>query len=171
MTSGFEIPSSKPSRRMVSMRMASCSSPRPRTLKESAESVGSTRIDTLVSSSLSSRSLMLREVTHLPSRPAKADVFTEKIIDIVGSSIRRGGRGAGVSAEVTVSPMAIPSKPASATTSPQGASIASTRLRPSNTKSLVTLVVRMLPSRLAIATVSPTRTWPLKMRPMPRRPR
>ena len=36
------------------------------TLKESAESVGSTRMETLVSSSFSSRSLMLREVTHLP---------------------------------------------------------------------------------------------------------
>ena len=133
MTSGFEMPSSKPSRRMVSIRIASCSSPRPRTLKESAESVGSTRIETFVSSSFSSRSLMLREVTQRPSRPAKGEVLTEKTIEIVGSSMCRGGSGDGVSAEVTVSPIWMPSKPARATISPQAASSASMRFSPSKT--------------------------------------
>ena len=40
MTSGLEIESSKPSRRIISMRTASCSSPRPNTLNASGESVG-----------------------------------------------------------------------------------------------------------------------------------
>ena len=151
--------------------MASCSSPRPSTLKESAESVGSTLRETLVRISFSRRSLMLREVTHFPSFPAKGEVFTEKIMERVGSSMCRGGRGLGFAAEVTVSPMLIPSKPARATTSPEGASVTSTRFRPSKTKSLVTLLVCRLPSRLPTATVSPTRTVPEKMRPMARRPR
>jgi hypothetical protein len=153
------------------MRIASCSSPRPITLKESAESVGSTRIDTLVSSSFSSRSLMFREVTQRPSRPAKGEVLTEKTIDSVGSSMCSAGSGAGISAEVMVSPMAMPSKPARATISPQSAPSTSTRFRPSKAYSLVTFVVTSRPSRLATPTVSPTRTRPEKMRPMPSRPR
>ena len=133
MTSGFETPISKPSRRIVSIRIASCSSPRPSTLKESAESVGSTRIETFVSSSFSSRSLMFRDVTQRPSRPANDDVFTEKTIEIVGSSMWSGGSGAGLVAEVTVSPIWMPSKPARATISPHAASSVSMRLRPSKT--------------------------------------
>ena len=91
--------------------------------------MGSTRIETFVSSSFSSRSLMLREVTQRPSRPAKGEVFTEKTIEIVGSSMCSGGSGAGVSAEVTVSPIWMPSKPARATISPQAASSASIALQ------------------------------------------
>ncbi len=83
----------------------------------------------------------------------------------------RVGRGDGFSAEVMVSPMEIPSKPARATISPQAASATSMRFRPSKVNSLVTLLVVMRPSRLAIPTVSPTRTVPEKMRPMPSRPR
>ena len=141
------------------------------TLKESAESVGSTRIETLVSSSFVRRSLMLRDVTQRPSRPAKGDVLTAKIIESVGSSMCRGGSGAGVSAEVMVSPMAIPSKPASATISPQSAASTSKRFRPSNVYSFVMRVMSRLPSRFATATLSPTRARPEKMRPMPSRPR
>jgi hypothetical protein len=46
--------------RMFSMRMEMCSAPRPDTMKESAVSPGSTRSARFRSSSLSSRSLMLR---------------------------------------------------------------------------------------------------------------
>ena len=74
---------------------------------------------------------MLREVTQRPSLPAKGEVFTEKIIESVGSSMCSGGRGAGVSDEVIVSPTLMPSKPARATISPHGANSASTRFRPS----------------------------------------
>ncbi len=35
---------------------------------------------------------MFREVTQRPSRPAKGEVLTEKIIDSVGSSMRSGGQ-------------------------------------------------------------------------------
>ena len=50
--------------------MASCNSPRPITLKVSWPS-SSTLMETLVSSSLSSRSRRLRDVTHWPSRPGE----------------------------------------------------------------------------------------------------
>ena len=53
----------------------------------SGESVGSTRIETLPSSSLSSRSLICRDVTNCPSRPANGEVLTPKIVETVGSSI------------------------------------------------------------------------------------
>ena len=46
------------------MRMESCSSPRPSTFICSGVSVGSTRIETLPSSSRSRRSLICREVTY-----------------------------------------------------------------------------------------------------------
>ena len=114
---------------------------------------------------------MFREVTQRPSRPAKGEVLTEKIIDSVGSSMRSAGSGAGLSADVMVSPIAIPSNPARATISPQSAPSTSVRLRPSKAKSFVTRVVSSRPSRLATATVSPMRTRPEKMRPMPSRPR
>src|SRR5207249_9725477 len=62
------------------MRTARCSSPRPATRNWSVESVSSARMETLVSSSLYSRSRRWREVTYLPSRPAKGLVLTEKVI-------------------------------------------------------------------------------------------
>src|SRR6266581_4262867 len=49
--SGLPTINSKPSRRIVSIRMASCSSPRPSTRNDSGVSVSSTRIETLVISS------------------------------------------------------------------------------------------------------------------------
>ena len=78
--SGRETCSSKPSRRIISIRIDSCSSPRPITLICSGVSVGSMRIETLPSSSLSNRSLSCREVTYWPSRPAIGEVLTPKIM-------------------------------------------------------------------------------------------
>ena len=118
MTSGLLTASSKPSRRIVSMRMAICSSPRPETLKASGVSPGSTRRLTLVSSSRSRRSLRLREVTYLPL-PAgeRRGVDLEHHAD--GGLVHDdGGSGRGSSASVMVSPMLTSSKPASATMSP-----------------------------------------------------
>ena len=91
--SGRDTCSSKPSRRIISMRIDSCSSPRPITFICSGVSVSSTRIETLPSSSRSSRSRRLRDVTYWPSRPAIGDVLTPKIIDTVGSSMAIGGIG------------------------------------------------------------------------------
>ena len=114
---------------------------------------------------------MFREVTQRPSFPAKGDVFTEKIMDSVGSSTWRMSRGVGFSTEVTVSPIPMPSKPARATISPQSAFSTAVRSSPSNAYSFVTFVVCSVPSALATATWSPTPTRPEKMRPMARRPR
>ncbi len=142
MTSGFEIASSNPSRRIISMRMASCSSPRPMTLKESAR-VGGLDADRDVG-----EQLLLQAVLDVPGGdPAAVSCRRRARCSPRRSSrawARRcgaAGSGAGVSAEVTVSPMEIPSKPARATISPHSASSASTRFRPSKTKSFVTFVV------------------------------
>ena len=88
--SGRDTWSSKPSRRIISIRIESWSSPRPSTFICSGVSVASTRIETLPSSSLSRRSLICREVTNWPSRPAIGEVLTPKIIDTVGSSTAIG---------------------------------------------------------------------------------
>src|SRR3990172_8118882 len=63
-TSGRETESSNPSRRIISMRIASCSSPRPITVKESVPEK-STRSATLPRSSLSRRSRSLRDRTRV----------------------------------------------------------------------------------------------------------
>ncbi len=153
------------------MRIESCSSPRPSTFICSGVSVGSTRIDTLPSSSRSSRSLIWREVTYWPSRPAIGDVLTPKIIDTVGSSTAIGGSARRCSTSAIVSPIVMSSMPARQTMSPAAASVMSTRRRPSKAKSLVTLVSWTRPSSLHTAIGSPTLTRPLKMRPMAMRPR
>ncbi len=87
MTSGLETAISKPSRRMFSIRMERCSSPRPETWKVSALAVLATLSETLVLSSRSRRSRMFLEVTSLPSRPAKGEELTMKFMERVGSSI------------------------------------------------------------------------------------
>ena len=70
-TSGRDAVSSKPSRRICSMRTASWSSPRPRTSNASLDSAGRTSIETLPRTSFSSRALIWRLVTYLPSRPGE----------------------------------------------------------------------------------------------------
>ncbi len=74
-TSGLPTVSSKPSRRIVSTSTASWSSPRPWTSQASGRSVGSTRSDTLPTSSCSSRSSTCRAVSRPPSRPASGEVL------------------------------------------------------------------------------------------------
>src|SRR5258706_75906 len=59
--SGLPTINSKPSRRMVSIKIASCNSPRPNTRNDSGVSVSSTRMDTLVSNSFCSRSRKSRD--------------------------------------------------------------------------------------------------------------
>jgi len=63
--------------------------------------------------------------------PENGDVFIEIVIAIVGSSIWICGKGSGVSALVTVSPMVIPSTPAIARMSPVRPTVSSTRFNPS----------------------------------------
>ena len=86
---------------------------------------------TLVSNSLSKRSRSCLEVTNLPSRPAKGEVLTPKVIFIVGGSISTGGSLIGFCVLVIVSPMCTSSNPAMATMSPATASSLSTCFKPS----------------------------------------
>ena len=95
-TCGLPTVSSKPSRRIVSTSTASWSSPRPCTSHESGRSVGSTRSDTLPTSSWSSRSLICRAVRRLPSRPASGEVLMPIVSDRLGSSTAITGSGARV---------------------------------------------------------------------------
>ena len=95
-TWGLPTVSSKPSRRIVSMRTASCSSPRPWTSQASGRSVGSTRSETLPTSSRSRRSFTMRAVSSLPSVPASGDVLMPIVIDRLGSSTCSGSSAIGV---------------------------------------------------------------------------
>src|SRR3546814_5491095 len=79
------MPSSKPSRRIVSMSTPSCNSPRPATSKLSLSAASVTLIATLDSASRIRRSRIMRLVTLLPSRPAIGESFTAKSIDSVRS--------------------------------------------------------------------------------------
>src|SRR5699024_10795751 len=103
---------------MVSIKMDKCSSPRPETLKQSVESVSSTRILTLVSTSLNRRSRKLRDVTNLPSWPAKGLSLTMKFIEMVGSSILTNGKGSTQDGSQIVSPMFTSVLPVSQRNSP-----------------------------------------------------
>ena len=132
MTLGRVTANSYPSRRMVSMRIDRCSSPRPLTLKVSVVSVSSTRMDTLVLTSLNSRSRMFRLVTYRPSRPAKGLSLTEKVISMVGADIFTKGRGSGVSGSQIVSPMVMSDMPDMAMMLPAVDSVTGTRVSPSN---------------------------------------
>ena len=90
---------------------------------------------------------------------------------MVGSSMMMSGSGAGFSALVMVSPMVMPSTPATATISPMVVSVVSMRLRPEKVKSLVMRVFWSEPSRLEMETSSPTWSVPWKTRQMAMRPK
>ena len=118
-TCGLPMVSSKPSRRMVSTRMASASSPRPCTSQVSGRSVVSTRIETLPTSSASSRFFTWRAVSLVPpSLPASGEVLIPTVIEMAGSSTVIGGSATGFSGSASVSPMVISAIPATAIRSP-----------------------------------------------------
>ena len=108
-------------------------SPRPATLNESvAPSTSLTRSDTSLSVSRISLSRIWREVTNLPSRPAKGLSFTEKVISSVGADILTNGRGSAKPLAHTVSPMVTSPMPLIAMILPAVASVTGTLLSPSN---------------------------------------
>ena len=111
-TRGWPTVSSKPSRRISSTRTASCSSPRPCTSQVSGRSVGSTRIETLPTSSCSSRVWTWRAVSAVPSRPASGEVLMPTTIEIDGSSTASTGSGRGSSGSASVSPIVTSGSPA-----------------------------------------------------------
>ena len=91
---------------------------------------------------------------------------------MVGSSITISGSGAGFSTLVMVSPMVMPSTPATATMSPiVVVSVVSVRFSPENVNSLVMRVFISEPSRFEMVTSSPACSVPWKTRQMAMRPK
>ncbi len=90
---------------------------------------------------------------------------------MVGSSITIKGSGCGFSTLVIVSPMVMPSTPATAMMSPMVVSVVSVRFRPLKVKSLVIFVFSSDPSRLEIVTLSPACRVPWKTRQTAMRPK
>ncbi len=172
-TCGLPTVSSKPSRRICSTRIASASSPRPWTSQASGRSVGSTRSETLPTSSVSSRSLTWRAVTlwFLPPLPASGEVLIPTVIEIAGSSTVISGSGRGSSGSVSVSPIVISGMPATATMSPGPTCWTGTRSSALVSNSSVILTVLIVPSARAQATSWPFASVPLKTRSSARRPR
>ena len=156
---------------MVSIRIDKCSSPLPETLKVSAESVSSTRRLTLVITSLKRRSRRLREVTNLPSFPAKGELLTIKFIARVGSSILTKGNGSMQSVAQAVSPISRSAIPATWIISPTDALSSSTRFKPLYINSFAILTFEVVPSLWQRATVCPTFTVPRITLPTPILPR
>ena len=117
---------------MVSTRTPRCMRPRPETWNCSGVSPGSTRRATLDCSSFWRRSQIWRDVTNLPSCPAKGESLTRKVMVRVGSSISTASRATGFSEQAMVSPMSMGSRPVMAQSSP--ASIWSTSARPRPSK-------------------------------------
>ena len=169
-TSGRETASSNPSRRMVSMSTDKWSSPRPDTLYLSGVSPGSTRSATLKSSSRSRRSLILRVVTYLPSRPANGESLTWKVMLIVGSSTDRGVIASTFSGSQIVSEILSLSMPEIQTISPAAASSTSIRSRPRWLFTCRILPLRCLPSTSTIITCWFVRATPRVTRPIPMTP-
>ena len=124
---GLPTVSSTPSRRIIATSTASWSSPRPCTSHASGRSVSSTRIETLPTTSRSSRPFTRRAVILSPSCPESGDRLTPIVIDIAGSSMCITGSGRGSSGSASVSPIVISAMPATAMISPGPASSASTR--------------------------------------------
>ena len=79
-----------------------------------------------------SRSRIWREVTNLPSRPAKGESLTEKVISMVGAEILTNSMGSTQEGAQMVSPMVMSPMPLMAMMFPAEASATGTRLRPSN---------------------------------------
>ena len=179
-TRGRDTWNSYPSRRIVSIRMERCSSPRPDTVHVSVESVSSTRSATLRSSSRYSRSRSWRDVTNFPSLPANGELLTRKSTEIVGSSTAMPSSRSGCSTSVTVSPISTPSSPASATISPAARlldldavePLVAVQLRHARALTARARAARLrAPAMGSSATASPTRTVPRSMRPIASRPR
>ena len=117
---------------MVSIRMDRDISPRPATLKAVSLSVSETRRDTSFKVSRYSRSRSWREVTYLPSRPAKGESLTEKVISSVGALIFTKGSASTASGAQMVSPMVISGIPLMAMMLPAVDSLTAFRAKPSN---------------------------------------
>ena len=170
-TCGLPTVNSKPSRRIISTRTASCNSPRPCTSQVSGRSVGRIRSDTFPTSSASRRFFTRRAVNFLPTRPASGDVLIPIVIEILGSSTVINGSGCGFSASARVSPSVMVSIPATAMMSPGPASVAGTRSSPSVIINSEIFTFSSEPSVLIHVTIWPFLITPSCTRHSARRPR
>ena len=171
MTRGRDTSSSYPSRRIVSIKIERCNSPRPETLKPSCPSISSTLMPTFVMASCCKRSRIWRDVRNRPpSRPANGPVLCEKFMEMVGSSTLMLSNASGFAADASVSPTFTSSTPAIETISPASALSASTRFKPRYVRIFVTLLRLTSPPRFTSAICSPSRTLPCTIRPVASRP-
>mmetsp|Transcript_25666 Transcript_25666/g.56589 ORF Transcript_25666/g.56589 Transcript_25666/m.56589 type:complete len:278 (-) Transcript_25666:1036-1869(-) len=172
-TSGAPTMSSKPSRRMFSIRIPSCKVPRPLTLKLSEELPASTLTAMLLSASRSRRFFSMVPVSFVEFLhfPARGEVLTPNSITTVGSSTMIGGSGLGHLGSTTVSPMWTSSTPAKAQMSPARTSSTSTRSLFEYSQSFETFAVRSAPSSPCWKPTScptlrlPARSLPTQIRP------
>ena len=160
-TWGLPTVSSKPSRFIISTKIASWSSPRPCTSHVSGRSVGSTRIETLPIVSSRKRSFTMLAVNLVPPlRPATGDVLIPIVMEIEGSSTVITGKAMEFSGSANVSPIVMSGKPATAMMSPGPALSAGTRLNASVMRSSTTFMRVDVPSACIQATC-----WPLVIVP------
>src|SRR6516164_2269012 len=171
-TFGRDTDSSKPSRRMVSIRMPSCNSPRP------ATSMASFSVDSLIlsatlpSASRRSRSRITRLCTLSPSVPASGESLMRKVIAKVGGSMGCAGSGSVTSGAQIVCDTVASGSPAIATMSPADASSTPVRSRPRKASTLVTRLCSIsCPLRSSTLTPWLGLTAPELMRPVTMRPR
>ncbi len=102
--------------------------------------------------------------------PANGELFTWKVMLMVGSSTVSAGSASGASSAQTVSEIDRSDTPEMATMSPAPASSVSMRSRPMKPSTCRILPWRFLPSRSTTLTGMLRRTLPRWMRPMPIRP-
>jgi hypothetical protein len=157
---------------MVSIRTASCNSPRPATSKAPDPWVWLTWMATLPSASRTSLSNSMRDVTLLPSCPASGELLMEKVMARVDGSMGSAASASDtVGSQMVSATVAVPN-PAMATMSPADASSSGTRSSPRKANSLVMRVCSIsVPSRDSALAVMLGRMVPERMRPVSSRPR
>mmetsp|Transcript_52018 Transcript_52018/g.129535 ORF Transcript_52018/g.129535 Transcript_52018/m.129535 type:complete len:298 (+) Transcript_52018:594-1487(+) len=173
-TLGGHTPISKPSRRMFSSRMPSCSSPRPMTSNASERSSeGLTVMPMLFSHSLRSRSLIICEVSLVLflSLPARGESLGQKVMHRVGGSMAGASRASETSGLQIVCPTVALARPQTWIMSPARAFASSTLPVPLRAMTLV----QRPPSSLVLVwsrhwmaspvLISPEVILPVQMRP------
>ena len=164
--------SSKPSLRMFSIKTPICNSPRPATSNASPLGVSVTLIATLVSASLSNRSLIIRDWTFFPSLPAIGLSLIPNVTEIVGGSMGCAGIAFVISTSHKVSETVALDIPAIVTMSPASAEAMACCANPLNAKIFETLKFSTLSPFRAIALIIspdfivPDSTLPVKIRPI-----
>ena len=171
-TLGLDTDNSKPSLRIVSIKTPSCNSPLPPISNESFFSFSLKVIATLVSDSAISLSLIMFEVTFLPSWPAKGELLTVIVIDIVGGSIGVDLMGLLIDKCEIVSATEHFVNPAMQIISPAITSVTGTLLLPSKVNNFVNLPFsKTSPSRFIALTESLTFAEPLSTFPVKHLPK